>query len=411
MASYVYKGRNSQGELVFGKLEGGSAEDVAKHLYNSGVTPITVEEQTEFENRSVQPSRLSKLDEFLAPRVSLQDLILFCRQMYSLSKAGVPITKGMRSLASSIKHVTLKQAITDVANSLETGMDLTAALKRHPNIFNQLFVNMIHVGENSGQLDMAFHQLSTYLERDDDTSKRIKTATRYPTFVMIAMVIAMFIINIKVIPAIAGMFQGFGAQLPWATRVLLGVSNFFVHYWSAMVILGILGFYSLRTYMKTDEGRVVWGKAKLRMPIVGDIVNRSTMARYARALSLMMSSGVPLMQSLDLCAQAVDNPYLGQKILKIREGIQRGETLLQTHTVSNMFTPLILQMISVGEESGKVDVLLKEMAEFYEREVDFDLKSLSDRIEPILIVIMAGMVAVLALGIFLPMWDMLSMHK
>jgi MSHA biogenesis protein MshG len=197
-----------------------------------------------------------------------------------------------------------------------------------------------------------------------------------------------------------------GADLPLPTQILIGVSNFFVTFGIYLLVLAVVGSYILYRYVQTDEGSRVWGRKKLGLPIIGDIIERASMGRYARSFSLMMKSGLPLTSTLELCARAIDNPWLGDKIRGIRAGVERGEGLFQTHMNSGMFSPLVLQMISVGEESGQVDSLLTEVAEFYEREVDYDIKRLSDRIEPIIVVMMAGFVLVLALGIFLPMWDM-----
>ena len=220
----------------------------------------------------------------------------------------------------------------------------------------------------------------------------------------------MVVINIFVIPNFADMFTKFGAELPLPTKILLGTSEFFVNYWHILLGVIVVTWVLLKRHIKTDIGSRQWGRILLRLPIVGDIIERASMARYARSFGLMLSSGVPLIQSLSLCSRVIDNPWLGDKILAIREGIERGESLLSTHNQSGMFTPLVLQMIGVGEESGQVDTLLTEVAEFYEREVDYDLKTLSDRIEPIMIVIMAGFVLILALGIFLPMWNMYSLQ-
>jgi len=283
-------------------------------------------------------------------------------------------------------------------------------MAQHPDVFDKLFVSLVNVGENSGKLDEAFNQLSSYLERDLDTAKRIKSATRYPSFVLGALVIAMVVINIFVIPNFADMFAKFGAELPLPTVILLGTSAFFVNYWHIMLTFVVVSWFLFKRHVKTEIGSRQWGRILLRLPIVGDIIERASMARYARSFGLMLSSGVPLIQSLQLCSRVIDNPWLGDKILGIREGIERGESLLSTHNQSGMFTPLVLQMIGVGEESGQVDTLLKEVAEFYEREVDYDLKTLSDRIEPIMIVIMASFVLILALGIFLPMWNMYSLQ-
>jgi len=267
------------------------------------------------------------------------------------------------------------------------------------------------VGENSGRLDLVFKQLSEYMERDLSTVKSIKTALRYPSFVLIAISIAMVIINIKVIPAFAGMFSKFGAELPLPTRILMSVSDFFVNYWLYMLLAIVVTTVWVIHYVRTPEGSRVWGQKKLKIIVVGDIIERASLARYARSFGLMLSAGLPLSNALELSAKAIDNPYLGDKIRGIRSGVERGEGLFQTHLLSGMFTPLVLQMISVGEESGQVDALLAEVAIFYESEVEYDVKQLSDRIEPIMIVIMAAFVTILALGIFLPMWDMYSIQK
>jgi len=281
----------------------------------------------------------------------------------------------------------------------------------HPKIFNNMFVSLVSVGENSGRLDLVFKQLSDYMERDHETIKSIKTALRYPAFVLIAITIAIAIINIKVIPAFAGMFSKFGAQLPLPTRILIGISDFFVNYWLYLLVAIVAATAWIYHYVNTPEGSRVWGRKKLGLIVVGDIIERASLARYARSFGLMLNAGLPLSNALELSARAVDNPYLGDKIRGIRTGVERGEGLFQTHLVSGMFTPLVLQMISVGEESGQVDALLAEVATFYEGEVEYDVKRLSDRIEPIMIVIMAAFVTILALGIFLPMWDMYNIQK
>lgn len=406
MAIYQFKGRNAEGRLVNGQVDAASTDAAANQLLGRGITPVSMEELL------VKLSFSEKLERATnRGKVEAVELIMFSRQMYTISKSGIPLVKGLRGLAASLRNYTFQQALNDIVERLETGVELSTAMRSHPKIFNNLFVSMVSVGENSGRLDLIFNQLSEYMERDLHTSKSIKTALRYPTFVLIAISIAMGIINIKVIPAFATMFAGFGAQLPLPTRVLIGISDFFVAYWVYMLVI-IVGVYLWFTnYIKTHDGSRWWGQKKLSMIIVGDIVERASLARYSRSFGLMLAAGLPISNALELCARAIDNNYLGDKIRGIRAGIERGEGLYQTHLVSGMFTPLVLQMISVGEESGQVDTLLAEVAEFYEREVEYDTKLLGDRIEPLMIVIMAGFVTVLALGIFLPMWDMYSIQK
>lgn len=406
MTIYAFRGRNADGRLINGQVDAATPDAAANQLLGRGVTPLALEEQKIEQTLGERWREMTNTG-----RVETVELIMFCRQMYTISKAGIPLVKGLRGLAASLRNYTFQKALQDIIERLESGVELSVAMRHHPKIFNHLFVSMISVGESSGRLDLVFRQLTEYMERDLNTVKSIKTALRYPTFVLIALAIALAIVNLKVIPAFAGMFEKFGAQLPLPTRVLVGTSNFFVAYWPYIAALLIAVGFGLYTYVKSPEGSRVWGRKKLGLIVIGDIIERASMARYARAFGLMLQAGLPISNALELCARAIDNAYLADKIRGIRAGIERGEGLFQTHLTSGMFTPLVLQMISVGEESGQVDTLLAEVAEFYEREVEYDVKTLSDRIEPIMIVIMAAFVTVLALGIFLPMWDMYAIQQ
>ena len=403
---FEYDGRTQQGRKTAGRMDGATQDSVASQLMSRGITPITIREVKE-KRSNINGLNIRLFDE----KVSTVDLIMFCRQMYTITKAGIPLTRGIRGLASGLKNETLATTLVDIADRLETGMTLSASLSRHPKIFDSLFVNMVRVGESTGNLDEIFKQIGFYIERDEETRKRIKSALRYPSFVSVALVMAVTAVNIWVIPAFADMFTKFGAELPLVTRFLIGMSYVFVHFWYLIFILVVGAAGGFIYYVRTDIGALRWGKAKLRLPVVGELIDRGYMARYMRSFSLMLSAGVPLNQSLSLCAAAIDNPYLAKKIGYIQQGVERGDTLLRTHEQAHMFTPLVLQMIAVGEESGQLENLLADVAEFYEREVDYDLKTLTDRIEPILIVAMAVFVAVLALGIFLPLWGMHSIQR
>lgn len=406
MPTYKFTGRDANGGKVQGLLEGSSADAIASALSNRGITPLQVEEAAQIENW------VERLNESLASKVvETADLVMFCRQMYTITKAGIPLMKGLQGLAQSMSHRHFRRALEDIVERLESGMDLSTAMRFHQDIFSSLFLSMVKVGESSGQLEQVFDQMSFYLERDLETQKSVKAALRYPIFVMMALAAAMVAINIWVIPAFAAMFEKFNSELPLPTIILLAVSDFFVTFWPHMLVGLAVTIVGVKQYLKTEQGALNWGRYKLQLPIVGDILERATVARYCRAFALMLKSGVPIVQALDLCSKAIDNPYLAVKINKIRSGIERGDSMVRTHQASKMFSPLVMQMIAVGEESGQVDALLEEMAEFYEREVDYDLKKIGDRIEPILIVIMALFVMILALGIFLPMWSMYDVQK
>jgi len=406
MPTFEYQGRSSQGQMAKGQLDAANLDAAAAALTERGITPVAIKATSGSGKGEAQSGAL-----FGPEKVKTVDLIMFCRQMYTITKSGIPLVRGIRGLAAGLKHLEFQRVLNDVATRLEGGSGLSLAMAKHPKVFSNLFISMINVGESTGSLDEVFAQMAFYMERDEATRKSIKSATRYPMFVMIALAIAVTVVNVAVIPKFADMFKQFNTELPLVTKLLISTSNLFVNYWWALILGGGALVAGIWYYLSTPQGALVWGQKKLKLPVVGNIIDRASMARYARSFSLMLRAGVPLNQALTLCSRAIDNPYLAMKIDRIRRGIERGDSLLRTHTQAEMLTPLVLQMIAVGEESGKVEELLAEVADFYEREVDYDLKKLSDSIEPILIVFMAVFVTILALGIFLPMWDMHEAQK
>ncbi|NNG14229.1 MAG: type II secretion system F family protein, partial [Gammaproteobacteria bacterium] len=306
---------------------------------------------------------------------------------------------------------TLSKALHSIVGELESGRELSHAMSQHPKIFTNLYVSIIQVGENTGRLDDAFQQIATYQELEKDTRDRIKAAMRYPAVVILAIAGAIAIINLFVIPAFAKVYTKFDAELPWATKFLIATSNFTVANWPYILAGLILAGVGINMYVKTETGRYKWHKYKLRLPIIGSIINRALLARFARSFAMAMRAGVPLVQTMTVVSRAADNDYLAERIQQMRNGIERGDTLTRTAAATGMFTPLVLQMMAVGEETGAIDDLLQEVAEYYEREVDYDLKNLSSAIEPILIAAIGIMVFILALGVFLPMWDLAAAAK
>ncbi|XQE67546.1 type II secretion system F family protein [Pseudomonas sp. P3C3] len=408
MSQFRYTGRDAQGAKVTGTLQSASRDSLASELLAQQITPLTIEEQAGQGGEDVLVILQEKLRR---RRVDLEELIIFCRQMYSLSKAGVPIIRAIGGLAESHRNLYFREVLQQVRADLEGGMNMAVALHAHPKVFTTLFISMVSVGENTGQLDQAFRQLAGYLELERETRKRIKQATRYPLFVLIAMAVALVVINLLVIPAFAKVFEQFKADLPWPTQVLIGTSQFFQDFWWLLLLLFGGGLYAFFKWIETDAGALKWDATKLRLPIVGGIFERIALARFTRTFAMMYKAGVPLLQTLSINSASVGNRHIGQAILGMREGVERGEALTRTASSSGLFTPLVLQMMAVGEETGALDDLFIEVADFYEQEVDYDLKQLASAIEPILIVVMGVMVLILALGVFLPMWELASAAK
>ncbi|CAM2974131.1 type II secretion system F family protein [Pseudoalteromonas distincta] len=404
MQLYSYKAKDSKGVLVKGQLEASNQAGVADSLIKRQFIPISIS-LVETKNN------IKIFDNLFVEKITLDDMIMFSRQMYSLLKAGIPIIRAMIGLADTTQNKEFKNVLMEVTRQLEQGRDLSSAMAIHNEVFSRLTVSMVMVGEGSGRLEDAFYQLAIYFEKEQETRKRIKAAMRYPTFVILALVGAMIILNIFVIPTFASMFAKFDAELPLMTQILIGTSSFFVNYWWLLLVIGIGAVFAWKRYLNTDAGRFKWDQYKLKIPFIGDILKRTLLARYSQSLAMVLRSGVPMTTGLSLTAHAVDNSYMEKAIITMRQDIEKGDSLLRASKSSELFSQLVLQMVAVGEETGRVDELLQEAADYYEREVDYDLRSLTAKIEPILTVFVAIMVLILALGIFMPMWNMMSAIK
>lgn len=400
MGAYQWRGRNARGQLVDGRVEADSTDAVAQQLMRLDITPIEIHASQE---RDGDPRRWRHRLGLDQP--SANDLILFTRQMFTLTKAGVPIIHGLRNVSESTRNPVLRRGIEDVIDALESGRDLASGLAQNPKVFPPMFVSIVRVGENSGNLEQAFSQLTDYLELERDFRARLKQALRYPIMVITAMFIAVAILMVWVIPVFADFFSSHDAELPLPTQIIIGASNFTAEWWWVILMALVLALLAFRAWIRTETGRYRWDRIKLKFPVIGKILFEGTMARFARTFSMTYRSGVPLVQGLTLTARAVENEYIGQAVNDMRTGIERGESLSRTAAAAGLFSPLVLQMLSIGEETGDVDAMLTETAEFYEREVDYDLRNLSAYIEPILLVFLAVLVLILALGVFLPMWD------
>ncbi len=404
MPAFAYRARNAASELVEGVLDGTNPGAVVDVLRGMGLTPVEVKETRAKTGKSAKASSLNVT--LFKQKVSHIDLLLFSRQMHTLLKSGVPIMRALAGLQDAAINPEMKRIIGEVRESLEGGRELSQAMARHPRVFSPFYLSMVRVGEATGLLEEIFLRLFEHLEFERYMREQVKTALRYPIFVVIAMAVALIVVNLFVIPAFAKVFAGFGAELPLMTRILLGFSNFMVAYWPAMLGGLVVAVLAFRAWRGTAAGRLIWDGLSLRFPIAGKILHKAALSRFSRSFSLGIRSGVPVMQALSNSAQTVDNSYVARCIEGMREHVERGESLLRASINSGIFTPVVLQMVAVGEESGAVDDMMNEIGDMYRQEVEYELKTLGQQIEPILIVMLGAMVLVLALGIFLPMWDL-----
>ena len=405
MAVFAYKGRNGRGDLVDGTLDGDDSGAIADLLMNTGITPTEIKPFRSMSG-SVEgkPDWLKRL--LTEKPITPMDVLLFSRQMYTLLKAGVPIMRALAGLQESTQNPTFAAMIQDLRESLDSGRELSTAMRRHPKVFSPFYVSMVQVGEMTGMLDETFIRLYDHLEFERDMRERIRSAMRYPSFVILAMAIAIIIINLFVIPAFAKVYAGFHADLPVITKILIGFSGFMVDYWMLMLAIIAGAVLMFRAYINTTDGRYKWDRYKFKLPIAGKIILKATLARFARSMALSFKSGMPILQGMNVVGMVVDNEFMRSRIEQMRDGVERGESILRTAVAAGVFNPVVLQMIAVGEETGDMDGLMFEIAAMYEREVEHEVKTLSSQIEPILIVALGVLVLILALGVFLPMWDL-----
>lgn len=402
MAYFSYRGRNAAGEQVQGTLEGADSGAIATQLFGSGITPVEIGAA----RKPAGDSATSLLARLTKRRIEPTELLLFSRQMYALLKAGVPIMRALAGLQESTANPTFRDVLRNLRENLDSGRPLSVAMQRQDNVFSPFYVAMVYVGETTGRLEEIFLRMFNHLEFQEAMRNQVKSALRYPVFVVAAMAIAIVIINLFVIPEFAKVYKGFNAELPALTKVLIGFSGFMISTWP-FLLAGLIGaVIGARSYLLTKPGRFAWDRFKLRIPIAGKIVLKATLARFARSFSLSMRSGVPVVQGLSLVAQTVDNSFVAEKVEKMREGVERGESVLRTAMHVEIFTPVVLQMLMVGEESGALDDMMEEIAEMYQREVEYELKTLGSQVEPILIICLGVLVLILALGVFLPIWDL-----
>ena len=367
-----------------------------------GLTPVEV--------RPLAQSRdaMDALGDWLGRRVPTDDLLLFSRQMYSITKSGVPLMRGLRAIQETTRNRLLQRAIRDIVSDVEGGRALAESMRDHPRVFNRLYISIVDVGEQSGRLEEAFTRLYEYLSFDKGTAQRIKTAMRYPIIVLVAVGIAVAVLMTMVIPQFANVLSRFGAELPWATRAVIAISDFSVRWWQPMLALGVFAAVLLRVWVRTELGAASWDRLKLRLPVIGGILRRAAVARFARAFTVSYRSGVPLDAGMRLVEEAVGNAHLAKSIAEMRERIERGDGLGRAAAATAMLTPLAVQMVSLGEETGEVDEMMEEVADYYEREVEYEVENLSSAIEPILTIAVGVVVLVLALAVFVPMWELFS---
>ena len=404
MPTYSYKVRNQTGEIISGVIDAPTTDAVAGQLFSKGYTPIRIEAEEEVKFTFEQGWQIFD-------RVKYEDLIVFSRQLATLVASGISFIRSLNTLSEQTKSRKLRKIIEEIRREVEGGSSFSDALAKFPKVFSPLYISMVKVGEEAGVLDDILNRLSSLLEHDATTRARVKAATRYPVIVVISLIIAFFALTTFVVPKFASLYQSSKVELPFPTLVLIFLNKTIRTYWPLLLaaIAGVI--FAFRVYVKTPSGRWNLDKFKLRVPIIGSVVKKTVMSRFARIFSTLYSSGIPMLHALDIVAGTLGNIIIARAVEVIKESVREGKGLAVPMASTMVFPPMVTQMVAVGEETGALDDMLTKVADYYDLEVEYAIKNLATTLEPVLLVFLAGGILFLALGIFLPIWDMMKVMK
>ncbi len=401
MATFTYKARTRQGEVLQDQVEGIDTMSVASTLRQQGLLVIDVKEQG-----------VAQKDLFEAfKKVKLGDLVVFTRQFATMINAGLPIVRALYILSEQTENKKLKDTIDDVRKDIEAGLALSEALDKHPKVFTRLYIEMVRAGEIGGILDGVLLRIADQLENDQELRRKVKSAMTYPTIVLVLAILAASFMLIFIVPIFARMFEDLGGTLPLPTRVAMGFSDILTSIFGVFVYGGMgAAVYGFLRWKKTEPGRKIWGRISLRLPAkIGDVLQKVALARFARTLGTLTAAGVPILQALEITATSSGNWVMENALLKSRDAIREGIPIYKPLESEPVFPPMVTRMIAVGEETGDVDGMLQKIAEFYESEVDATVKALTSIIEPLMIVVVGGIVGGIIVAMYLPMFKIFEL--
>ncbi len=398
MATYVWAGRTLAGERRAGELEADNQADALKELRRLRIIVA-----------SVRPK--PKAITLTLPGgggVKTHDLVVFTRQFATMINAGLPLVSCLDILGRQAESKNFGGVVQDTMREVEAGATLSEAMRKHPKAFSDLYVNMIAAGEAGGLLDIILQRLAVYLEKTEELQRRVKGALMYPTVVLVAAVGCTSGMLIFVIPTFANIFADFGGQLPLPTRVVLWMSNALRHFWWVFVAAGVGGFAAFKRFTATKRGKAWFDRVVLRVPVLGTVVQKASIARFTRTLGTLLSSGVPILNGLEITARTAGNAVLEDALDTARVSIRGGETIAAPLRETKVLPPMVTQMISVGEETGQLDEMLGKIADFYEDEVNAAVAALASIIEPVMIVVMGVLVGGMLVAMYLPMFKLVT---
>ena len=396
---YDYMGRDPSGQRVTGTLVGDSPALVLARLREMGYVPLKVSAQNRGMKREIN----------IRNRVALKELAIFSRELATMVSAGVPILKSLAILERQTDSRLLATTVADVRVEIERGASLSAALSKHPKVFGNLYVSMVKAGETGGVLENVLDRIAANLERELSLRQRIRSAMTYPVVVLGFVTLIMLAMLLFVVPQFKSIYADLGGQLPLPTRILLAVSNTFKSKFLIVIGVVFLMVFLIRRYKKTEQGRELWDRLKLKVPVFGALFQKTALARFARVLSVLNKSGVPILQSLDVVAETVSNSLMSKAVLDVQQSVKEGESLAKPLARHEIFPPMVVQMLAVGEETGALDTMLEKVAIFYDDEVTATVDSLTAVIEPLMIFIVGGAVGLSVIALYMPMFNIIKL--
>jgi type IV pilus assembly protein PilC len=397
MPTFTYSARPaSGGDIRSGEIELATKEEVASYLHRQKLIPVAIREK----DRSISIN--------FGGGASTRDVVIFTRQFATMINAGLPLVQCLEILAEQTDNETLRKAVREVLYDVESGNTLADSLDKHPKVFTKLYVNMVAAGEAGGILDTILLRLATFLEKNDALVRKIKGAMIYPIVISLVAVSAVGILLIFVIPTFQQMFASAGVPLPLPTQIVIAMSGFMQAYWWAVIAAAVVAFFAFRQFYRSDAGEVVVDRALLSFPILGDMLRKAAVARFTRTLGTLVSSGVSILEGLEITAKTAGNRVIHDAVMGSRSSIAGGETISGPLKKSGVFPPMVVQMINVGEQTGGLDEMLTKIADFYDEEVDAAVSALLSALEPVMIVVLGVLVGGMIVAMYLPIFDMIS---
>ena len=399
MPKYAWEGRVPQGGFRKGELEGPNETAIRAYLRQQQIIPTKI---------SVMGRELKIMLPFMKGRVKKKALAIFTRQMATMIDAGLPLVQSLEILAQQEETETFQGIIRTIKNEVESGATLAAALQKHPRVFDNMYVNLVVAAEEAGTLDVILNRLATHIEKMEALKKKVKSAMVYPTMIVTVAIGVTVVLMVFVVPVFEKLFAGMGSSLPLPTQIVVGISNIFKRYLPIMIILAIVAAIALNRYYKTEQGRRKVDGLLLKTPIFGELIRKIAVSRFARTLATLVTSGVPILEALNIVAGASGNKVVEEAILKGRTSISEGQTISQPLTESGVFPVMVTQMIAVGETTGSLELMLTKIADFYDDEVDVAVATLSSMLEPVLMIFLGVIVGGLVIAMYLPIFKMAS---